>query len=171
VASAGDDAFSNFDGIFISQNPWPFLGPVPGPPAVKMADVSDGLSNTFLVGERSTISFGPASSSPPNANNAAVWAGYNAWVLLGNPGGDAITALTCWRMNDGAYGTVPGGTPSQAYASLHTGGSNFAFCDGSVQFIPLNISFTGFGVHGPGMGAYSMLGCRNDQQTIPGGSF
>jgi prepilin-type N-terminal cleavage/methylation domain-containing protein/prepilin-type processing-associated H-X9-DG protein len=170
VGSNGDDSNNVFDGIFNPQNPWPFLGPVPGAPPIRLTDVSDGTSNTFLAGERSTFSLG-GSSSGPNANFAALWAGYNAWTLLGNPGSDSILAFTCYRMNDGSFGSIPGGAPNQAYASLHTGGCNFAMCDASVQFISSTISFTGIGIHGPGMGAYSMLGARNDGQVLPGGAF
>jgi prepilin-type N-terminal cleavage/methylation domain-containing protein/prepilin-type processing-associated H-X9-DG protein len=169
VGNGGDDAFSKFDGIFQAANRWPFLGPVPGAPPIRYADISDGTANTFLVGERSTISFGPGAN--PNANFAGVWAGYNAWVLLGSPGSDNNMAETCWRMNDGAFLTIAGGTPTEAFSSLHTGGCNFAFCDGSVQFIPQGITASGFGVHGPNMGAYNMLGSRNDEQTIPAGAF
>jgi prepilin-type processing-associated H-X9-DG protein len=137
---------------------------------MRFADITDGTSNTLLVGERSTISFGPGGTGP-NANFAGVWAGYNAWQILGSPGSDNNMAETCWRLNDGAYTTIPGGTPNQAFSSLHTGGSNFAFCDGSVQFITLGISNTGWGTHGPTMGAFNMLGSRNDGQVLPAGAF
>jgi prepilin-type processing-associated H-X9-DG protein len=67
--------------------------------------------------------------------------------------------------------TIPGGTPHQAFSSLHTGGCNFAFCDASVQFISQSLSNSGWGVHGSAMGVYNLLGCRDDEQPVPGGAF
>jgi len=40
------------------------------------------------------------------------------------------------------------------FTSRHTGGANFAFCDGSVHFVAQNVDF----------GNYQKLGCRNDGQ-------
>jgi prepilin-type processing-associated H-X9-DG protein len=49
-----------------------------------------------------------------------------------------------------------GGLADASFASKHTGGGNFAFADGSVKFINVNISAT----------TYSALGSRNGGEVI-----
>ena len=41
---------------------------------------------------------------------------------------------------------------SWGFNSRHSGGANFAFCDGSVQFLSQSIDIR----------TYNLLGCRND---------
>src|SRR5690606_8646941 len=108
--------------------------------SVKMGHVTDGLSNTFLVGERATRSgnFG---------NWAALWAGVGS---TDEPDDDdhtvteefAVWGLTTYKMRTGEGGTDANIThPRDAYSSAHTGGAQFLLGDGSVRFISENISW------------------------------
>src|SRR5687768_17729488 len=116
-----------------------YNGAMPGFKGIRLSDVTDGASNTLLIGER-----------PP-------WGRYlsGAWyvgvipdpALEGDPNwaGGGIGSMDV--VNSGAglgcrgpvrYG--PGRLTNRCdtlhFWSLHPGGANFAFCDGSVRFLP-----------------------------------
>ncbi len=91
-------------------------------------EIIDGLSNTFLIGEKALIEV-PARLRSVGA----------IWVGRRKTGG--CCGLTArWPPNtpyDGDWpccGNDPGAKRANAI-SLHPGGLNFAFCDGSVRFI------------------------------------
>jgi prepilin-type N-terminal cleavage/methylation domain-containing protein/prepilin-type processing-associated H-X9-DG protein len=127
------------------------LGPAPNYPrmtrdgiffldsCVRLTDVTDGTSNTFLFGER-------YHRDPQfDLQHSVVWPGTAAIALLGRwgcvagPGSMAsVTLSTPVPIN---YRVPPGGTFSTledrhcAFGSGHPGGANFAFADGSVRFL------------------------------------
>jgi prepilin-type N-terminal cleavage/methylation domain-containing protein/prepilin-type processing-associated H-X9-DG protein len=122
--------------------------------SIPLVKISDGTSNTFLAGER-----------PPSADFWYGWwfagAGYDnsgvGDVLLGSLETGYASALGC----PGSYVNYQQGNPNnncdQAHWwSLHPGGGNFAFCDGSVRFLSYNVS-----------NALPALASRNGGETIP----
>ena len=164
-----------------------FYGNVP----VRLRDITDGTSNTMSVGETSrfigdpdskfhswsralwfgssapnttriqaTASTVPAPNSPLQLGDASLFNGstsptgeVNAWLFL-QCGYDART----W----GQFG----------FHSLHPGGANFAFCDGSVHFIKNTINMGNPNYTAPiDIGVYRKLSTRKGGEIISSDAY
>jgi prepilin-type N-terminal cleavage/methylation domain-containing protein/prepilin-type processing-associated H-X9-DG protein len=129
---------------------------------VKIADVTDGTSNTILLGE--TLAgqnvYMQAWSSPSLGPS---WGGNSA----GESVGDTIIPIN-YVTDDTTFNGCPNPTRNGwnlalawGFKSNHSGGANFAFGDGSVHFLSQTIDHK----------AYQLLGCRNDGQPIGNAGF
>jgi prepilin-type N-terminal cleavage/methylation domain-containing protein/prepilin-type processing-associated H-X9-DG protein len=107
----------------------------------KMAEITDGLSNTILVGE---------ARDNPWSHRAPTWVGPYCFAE------QAVrwTAATK-KINSG------GGT----FGSYHPGGAQFVFADGSVHFLKDEIEAASDTV-GPSMGLFQRLGHKSDHVPI-----
>ncbi len=119
---------------------------------VKFQKVTDGLSNTILVGERDSLCLG------------AVWAGTRRYEANGDAANRAVLGSTELKINDISSDR------GQAFSSQHTGGAHFVFGDGSVRFLSDNISFNQIGadgvVAGAQIGTFQRLARRDDGQVV-----
>ena len=115
-------------------------------PSAKMAKISDGTSNTILMGE-----VRPDCSD--HINNG--WFHNNAlWVATTPP----INFPTCPEspaLPDQCNQTNTWNT-SQGFKSQHAGGAHFLLCDGSVKFLSENLDYA----------TYQKLGDRRDGKTV-----
>jgi prepilin-type N-terminal cleavage/methylation domain-containing protein len=128
------------------------------PSKIGLRDITDGASNTFLVGERDW------------ANLAGVWVGTRNYNGTGDVGLRQVGGTVVAKLNEvSANGT--GG-----FSSQHVGGGHFLFGDGRVQFLSENISFDAtnstLAMLSPGlnlMGVYQRLARRED--GVPLGEY
>jgi len=119
---------------------------------INLASVTDGTSNTIMVGE----------SLPGQHDHLA----QNLW-WYGNGGNSHVSTIVPINYrSDDRVGC--GSDPQRSYQnwdiswgfkSRHTGGANFVFADGSVHFLTQSID----------MKTYQLLGCRND--GLPTGDY
>jgi prepilin-type processing-associated H-X9-DG protein len=113
------------------------------------ASIPDGTSNTIMIGESL-----PGSHDHLQQNN---WWGYNdgashctTIIPINNLMPEQVNGSSCMTRADNW-------DISWGFRSRHDGGTNFAFADGSVQFISQSIDHR----------TYQLLGCRNDGQPVP----
>jgi prepilin-type N-terminal cleavage/methylation domain-containing protein/prepilin-type processing-associated H-X9-DG protein len=102
----------------------------------RVTDITDGTSNTLAMGEQTLELYNGVTSA---------WA-YVGWAMIGiDPVGNWNTTFPIQGLNIWQYGTNPAtaipGRRASWYnaASLHPGGVNFVFADGSVHFISQSI--------------------------------
>ncbi len=124
--------------------------------AIKMADIKDGASNTFLCGEKNIDS---------------------DWYFTGQDPGDDQTWTQGWDYDDNRYTycsrqppdvtryqpipDTPGYYRCYAFGSAHLDGFGMAMCDGSVHHVSYAIDLE----------AYRRLGDRADGLPIDGRKF
>ena len=120
-----------------------------------MRDITDGTSNTFLVGEISSrqqtavnglpnlsFSYRPwTQGMNTNTNGAAIYSCKNVFKKIGRSG---FRGNNADRFNDVAFG------------SNHEGGTQFLLADGTVRFVSENIDF----------GLYQALATRQEGEVI-----
>ena len=145
------------DGIFF------FTGPAaPTFMQVRIAGVTDGLSNTLFFGERSHFDPNYDSFAPPGWTFFSQTMGMWGW-WASSSGGYALSdvAMSTYAPINykipWSYANAPSGATNQtafttsyeyprinSFGSLHPGGANFAMVDGSVRFLKDSISMTVF---------------------------
>ena len=155
--SGGDNPDEN-DGIFGSNS------------AVGIRDITDGTTNTFLVGERAT-------RSGNNANWAALWVGVGAEAEPDVNGHETTYLHAVWGATTYKMGSGEGGTDTatihlrDTYSSAHTGGAHFLMGDGAVRFVSETVSWINTNPGDPDpattlFGVYNRLGDKADGQPV-----
>ncbi len=105
----------------------------------RFRDFIDGLSNTFLVGERRTP-FGSVSNGFSGGDT--IWAGVGDEVSIQGialPVGDCSFGNKL-NLRSPLAPSLTSNLPYSGFSSLHTGGGHFVFGDGSVRFISDSIA-------------------------------
>jgi len=134
---------------------------------IRFRSITDGLSNTFAVGER-------ASGEIDGGGNcgAGLWIGATGFPCTGTSlPNDCTIALygnVSYLLQNGE--SLDPGTadlPFWTFSSKHVGGAHFLMCDGSVKFINQDIEskIGNFGLPST-WGVYQLLGSRNDDRSV-----
>ncbi|MCA9069052.1 MAG: DUF1559 domain-containing protein [Planctomycetaceae bacterium] len=128
---------------------------------VRIAEVTDGSSNTIIVGEQS----GKVGTQDIRANYHGGWAGFTTGglpsAMTGSPWGSGISTMrypinsdeTVCTGGTGCDTTYDGNT---VLNSFHPGGTQVLLVDGSVHFLSESIN----------MDTFRRLSARNDGQVI-----
>lgn len=125
-------------------------------------DITDGSSNTFMVGERDDP-FCMSGTWLGNRNSG--WGGKGMYYTMAIVSNRAGKRLQLFPLNP-----VAPSNNWRGFSSMHTGGANFVFCDGSVHFIPETIEYNPCMPaklrNCPEMGLYDRLARRDDGMPI-----
>ena len=151
-------------GFFCRTADYENHGVMYGNSSVPIWSIADGASSTFLFGERDRLGGG------------ATWLGVADPKDSGANGFGWVGGVISMPMN----APTPSEGRDRGFASQHPGGSQFAFCDGSVHFISETIDSSN-GTADPfdsmsntrlteeemaGLGVYQQLGVRDDKRPI-----
>jgi prepilin-type N-terminal cleavage/methylation domain-containing protein/prepilin-type processing-associated H-X9-DG protein len=113
-----------------------------------MKDITDGTSNTFLVGEKHSVR-SKWGQSGPSWGEGSIWNGDFPRNF------SRIAGQTRWNLGQGPDDLA--GPWHCKFGSWHTGVCQFAFADGHVAALSNGID----------MDTLQKLACRNDGQVIP----
>ena len=170
--SSGDPSMTKFPGFATNANPalgtWPDYsttwnesanGVIYPLSAVTANDISDGLANTFLLGEKYLDTRFYRSGKDP-ADGQAIFAGFDFCFqrYTASPPAQDQSGLACCS----TAAPPPGSNKSTLlpasdwFGSAHPGGLNFVMCDGSGRWISYSIDPL----------TYSRLGNRRDGKQI-----
>jgi prepilin-type N-terminal cleavage/methylation domain-containing protein/prepilin-type processing-associated H-X9-DG protein len=144
-----------------SLNPIPPLGTLclSFQSTTNFASITDGLSNTLLVGEKFIY---PADLTG-NGTDGSVFSSGNGQEntfrrFVGNNGAKVpILRPLVPSITDPGRDANGNLWADKAFGSWHPGVCQFVFCDGSVKALPVNIN----------LNTLQLLGVRNDGQVIP----
>jgi prepilin-type N-terminal cleavage/methylation domain-containing protein/prepilin-type processing-associated H-X9-DG protein len=146
----------------LKESQWPTMSKQTGISSmrshVKMADITDGASNTFLIGDKYIDSACYNDGTDMGDNDTAY--GGDELDLLRWTGYYGAAGVNLPRQDTHVEGVVDGYSV-QWFGSAHSGGLNMSMCDGSVRWVSYAIDPE----------VYRRLGNRKDSLAIDAAKF
>ncbi len=129
-------------------------------PPPRIASVTDGTSNSIIVGEVLPANAADSNFWMQNGGYAGttVPLGFNSNTIMPVAGGPCSS--TTWQSASAPVG-CRFGSSAKGFISRHPGGSNFAFADGSVHFLKNSINLV----------TYCALGSRAGGEVISSDAY
>jgi prepilin-type N-terminal cleavage/methylation domain-containing protein len=133
------------DGVFFTTGP--NSAPLPNQEPTKLQEVSDGTSNTILMGEK--ITFDPTFDSMTESTRSGLLLHqWNMWAWTGGFKGLGHVMRSSFQPINYVLPASCAGSSNydcqdnrlQGWSSFHAGGAVFVFCDGSTRYISESIS-------------------------------
>jgi prepilin-type N-terminal cleavage/methylation domain-containing protein/prepilin-type processing-associated H-X9-DG protein len=133
---------------------------------VRVLDVTDGTSSTYMVGEKPLDPNFYTTGMGDNGDDTPAYSGhdndFHRWtgsIEILADGTVIVSSSTAQR----PYQDTPGltGIHGQSFGSAHTGAFNMVFCDGSVRTIAYGITFE----------THRRMGGRDDGLTVNAADF
>jgi len=125
-AAGNSNGYSEGNGIFYRTDGQTPPAPGHGHGPLAMVEITDGTSNTFMIGE-----------DIPELNRWCAWPYANTCT-----GTCAIPLNNALLEGQPGFGNINNWQNLYSFRSRHINGANFAFADGSVQFINQSIDLT-----------------------------
>ena len=141
VIAVGRTTYPVVQGLYDKGGIYPHNGAFFNNSKVRIEDIKDGSSNTFLVGERDErcgAASWPGSRNPPGPCQWGVY--HNRGRVskkLNSPESADYPRPPGWNACDSC---------GEGFSSKHPGGGQFLFGDGSVHFISENVEFNNGGL-------------------------
>jgi prepilin-type N-terminal cleavage/methylation domain-containing protein/prepilin-type processing-associated H-X9-DG protein len=154
--------------------------------SITPAQITDGLSHTFMFGERDKRCGAAYWAGSRNPEGPCHWGVYEVRGRVSMEFNNNSRNSSVPQPNNTTGSLFSNGVSwcnacGEGFNSSHPGGANFVFCDNSVHFISDNIDFNNAGYKkGAGnmngviltqLGVYQRLGIRNDGQAISSNEF
>lgn len=128
------------NGVFRLDNNWSNIAQPTYVGGYRFKEITDGLSNTFLIGEKHV-----------NIDHFGDWK-YGDGAAYNGDKGSAMRGAGASR----TLARTPQDTATDRFGSYHSGVCQFVLCDGSTRAVPISASGTVLGY----------LAARNDGQTF-----
>ncbi|MCE5266320.1 MAG: DUF1559 domain-containing protein [Planctomycetaceae bacterium] len=162
------DSYAGEDGATTVAGVWgQFNGVIYLVSRVKIADIKDGTTFTYLIGERyqdTDYYYNGRASDGQGIDKSPAYAGYGEYNIRFT---QSFNGLYYWHYTakqvpsqDQANSSSPTGA-QQIFGGPHASGFQMALCDGSVRMIDYNINPT----------VHNYLGNRADKKKLDDGSF